>query len=143
MKNYEEINEILSVLDDATFEAISDAWYDDEKKCARLLKKIGLTIEEYEAWESDERFESTFDDCEEEEDYTFDFTFTITKKDANKLMNGDYIDALSYFANILVNFEEAWQQEEALNIIDAVMMEKLTSNEKWVRVYSGLMCGIC
>ena len=142
MKNYEEIAEILSALDDATFNAISGAWYDDEKKCARLLKKIGLTIDEYEAWESDEGFEPVFDDCEEEDD-TFDFTFTITKKDANKLMNGGYIDALSYFANILADFDEAWEQEEALNIIDKVMMEKLTSTDEWLRVYSGLMCGIC
>lgn len=142
MKNYEEINEILSALDDATFEAINDAWYDDEKKCARLLKKIGLTVEEYEAWENDESFEPAFNDCEEEED-TFDFTFSITKKNASKLMNGDYIEALSYFANILANFEEAWKQEEALNIIDAVMMEKLTDTDEWLRVYSGLMCGIC
>lgn len=147
MKNMNEIRAIIDNLNQDTFDALNDAWYDDEKACKKLLKKIGLTMAEFENWMDSEEYNDCNDGMmeEEEEEEEFFFTFKITKKEAKKLMTGEYIDALAYFANILSDFEEAWKRHEALEIIDHVMWEKIIDfdeTDNWMRVYTGLMMNI-
>lgn len=63
MKTFEEITNIISNMDDKTFETVNEAWHDmilEEGKTRRNarrrflynIKKVGLTEAEYDTWEN-------------------------------------------------------------------------------------------
>jgi len=70
----------------------------------------------------------------------------MTRRLVIRLLSGDYMDALAYFANKALHIAEKQEKdlEEALWQIDEKVWpiaEDEDLSEEWLRVYSALMCG--
>lgn len=146
MKSINEINAAIDKLSRDDFDLMLEARWDDRPTLRKILRKIHLTVADFERWEEDEEPENAdFDEEDEDEDEDEDeitFAFTITAKEANDLMRGEYLDALAHFANILADAEDP---AEAAEVIDHEMWSKikgLDEQERWLAVYSGLLTAI-
>ena len=145
MKSAAEIRKIIAEMNEELFNALNDAWYDDEKLFRKLLRKVGLTVEEYEAWDSDV-LDDEDDECfnyEDEDEDEDEVIITLDMDEVRKVLRREYLDILAYFATILAEYDEM-VMESALDIIDEqvwTIAQEMDETDMWLRVSSGLRCG--
>lgn len=68
----------------------------------------------------------------------------FNKTNTKKILRGNYIDALAFFAGMFVDCDEE-DMEDAVNDVDTIVWEWVSEwgskyEEIWLRVYSALLC---